>query len=97
MAEVSDHLVPTDGLTNSHVRLAGIDTQPHSNGVVVRFDIRDEDDGYIGTLRIPVDPTSKTTVDALIVDAHKILTNMLRQWLFETDKMRQHYGTRGAP
>ncbi len=91
MPEVPDHLVPMDGLTDSHIRLAGLDTHENDPGVTVRFDIYDEDDEFVGTLRLAVPPTSKGTVDAMIANAYAGLSGMLRQWLYEADQRRQAY------
>jgi hypothetical protein len=48
MAEVADHLVPTDGLTNARLRFAGLDLL--DSGVQsTRFDLYDENERYVAT------------------------------------------------
>jgi hypothetical protein len=96
MAEVPDHLVPTDGLTNSRIHFAGLDTDEMGPGVTLRFVIRDEQDDLVGEIKIPVEPAMEGTVDAMIAEGFGRLTDMLRQWLYEADEHRQMYGRRGA-
>ncbi|AKM09310.1 hypothetical protein [Croceicoccus naphthovorans] len=91
MAEVPDHLVPSDGFTNSTVRYAGFDAIPGESGASHRFEFVDGDGRVIGTYRIETKPTSDGTIDAMVAGAHRQMTNVLRQWLFVTDKVRAHY------
>ena len=96
MAEVPDYLVPTDGLTNSTMALAGIDLIGRG-GIQARFNISDEDQNYIGTFAIDVLPRgSEGTSDAMIADAYRKMSDVLRQWLYSADKMRQVYERRSA-
>lgn len=91
MAEVPDYLVPTDGLTNSNIALAGIDLI--GNGAInARFSITDESRDYIGTFTIEVRPNGQDgTADQMIADAYRKMTDVLRQWLHGVDTMRQMY------
>ena len=96
MAEVPDHLVPTDGLTNSRIHFAGVDTDEMGPGVTLRFEIRDEEDDLVGVIKIPVELATEGTVDAMIAEGFVRLADMLRQWLYEADEHRQAYGKRGG-
>ena len=91
MAEIPDHLVPTDGLTNSLIRYAGLDAPSDDGDVIHRFDMFDEDRHRIGTFEIETPPADGGSVDRMIGDAHRRMTDILRQWLYTTDKLRQHY------
>ena len=91
MAEVPDHLVPTDGLTNSVIRYAGLDTFEGGGGAIHRFNIYDENREYVSTFEIETQPTGKGSADAMIERAHKQMVDVLRQWLHTTEKMRQEY------
>ncbi len=97
MAEVPDHLVPTDGLTNSRIHFAGVDTDEMGPGVTLRFVIRNEQDDPVGEIKIPVEPATEGTVDEMIAEGFVRLTDMLRQWLYEADEERHSYGKGGAP
>lgn len=90
MAEVPDHMVPTDGLTNSTLLLAGIDSLEGSGGSL-RFDIRDETGVYVGTFTVDVRPQPEGTTDALIAKGHEMMRDVLRQWLHTTEMARRHY------
>lgn len=91
MPEVPEHLVPTDGLTNSTIRFAGYDPHDNDAGATVRFDILDENGDYIGTINIETYPTNEGTIDAMVVRAYRRLTDMVRGWLYHVDQMRDGY------
>ncbi|MEG3145875.1 hypothetical protein U1839_14535 [Sphingomonas sp. RT2P30] len=91
MPEVPEHLVPTDGLTNSFIRFGGLDTTPDSGFANMRFDIYDEQGGYLATFNIPIAPNERGSVDMMIADAHREMTNVLRQWIYEVDTLRMAY------
>lgn len=94
MAEVPDHLVPTQGLTNSHIEFAGFDVL-EGGAVLVRFAMCDEDRNYLATFNVPVSPLAEGgTIDALVAEAHRRMCDVLRQWLYMTDVMRQAYEKR---
>jgi len=91
MAEVPDYLVPTDGLTNSSVRFAGLDTISGKNGARVKFDIFDEDEEYVATFAFDVGPQPEETIDSIVAEAHRRMRDMIRQWLHDVDVMHRHY------
>ena len=91
MADVPEHLAPMDGLTNSFIRYAGFDTVENSGSAIHRFDIHDEGGKYLSTLRITTHPTDASTVNTMIVSAHRQFSDILRQWLYEADAGRQAY------
>lgn len=90
MAEVADHLVPVDGLTNSSIRYAGLDTIKDQGGATHHFDIHDEDDDYVGTFKIETPANSSGSIDAMVLDAHRQMVNVLRQWLHAADALCQN-------
>jgi len=96
MPEVPEHLVPTDGLTDSRIHFAGMDTHHNDSGATMRFDIFDDRGDFVGTFNIDVYATEKGTVDAMIANAYRKLTDMLRQWLYCADQTRQAYDNKGA-
>lgn len=91
MPAVPEHLVPTDGLTDSLIKYAGLDTWPKGGGATHRFDIYDEKKEFVGTFSIDVGPEDRGSVDEQIAEAHRRMVDALRQWLYITDKMRQAY------
>ena len=91
MAEVPDHLVPTDGLTNSSVKFAGLDALPGRNGARIRFDIFDEGQSYVATFSFDIGPRPEGTIDALVAEGHRKMRDVLRQWLHGVDMMHQAY------
>lgn len=95
MPEVPDHLVPTDGLTDSYIRFAGMDTHEGDSGATMNFEIYDENGVFIGTIGIDAYASEKGTVDAMIASAYRRLTDMLRQWLYSADKTREAYDNKG--
>jgi len=91
MVEVPEHLVPTDGLTDSSIALAGIDLIG-GGAIKARFDIRDENQVYIGTFTIPVHPRGQDgTTDQMIAEAYRSMTDVLRQWIHGVDMLRKVY------
>jgi hypothetical protein len=99
MAEIPDYLVPTDGLTNSYIRFGGLDVNyDNGGGADVRFGIYNEDGQFLANFVIPVLPTERDgSVDALIAGAHRQMCDVLRQWLYMTDRIRQAYEKSAAP
>lgn len=95
MPEVKDELFPTDGLTNADVQFAGLDMIKGTGGATFRFDLRDEDENYVGTFPIVVGPNEQG-VDGMIAEAHSILRDVLRQWLHQVDLMHDIYAARAA-
>ena len=96
MAEVRDDLVPTDGLTNSFVRFAGLDTVKGSGAATLRFDIHDEDGDYLGTFPITVCVQTEGSIDSMVAEGHRQMKNVLRQWLHGMDVLHQAYSKRLA-
>ncbi|MCA1476771.1 hypothetical protein [Bradyrhizobium sp. NBAIM08] len=80
MAEVPDHLDPTDGLTNAKIRFAGLDLW-ESGEQIIRFEIDDESRHRVGTFSIEVGSRPGATAT----------WSFLRQWLHVIDKMEQFY------
>jgi D-aminopeptidase len=91
MAEVADHLVPTDGLTSSSIQYEGFDALPDRAGAKHRFTIYDEKQQYLTTFTVVTWPTAEGTIDSMVVEAHKQMTNIARQWLFLLDEARKAY------
>lgn len=89
MVDVPEHLVPTDVLVDSTIRLAGFDVV--GSGATVRFEMVDIDGEPSGDLAIDVEPQPDGTIDAMIAEAHRKLCDVLRQWLYVIDKERQAY------
>ena len=90
MAEVPDHLVPMDGLSNASIRYAGFDAAHDSGDAAHRFDIFDEDDGYVGTFKIETEPNVHNSIDQMVREAHQKMTNVLRQLLWLTNVTYQN-------
>lgn len=91
MAEVAAHLTPTDGHTNATLKFVGFDTTGEDSNATCRFDMRDESGSFVGTLYVPVGPQSEPGINPMVAAAHVKVTNILRQWLYVNDKMRQAY------
>ena len=87
MAEVPDHLVPTDGLTNANIRLAGLDTMQGGGGAIFRFDMYDEEKRYVGTFPITVDAPASGGVNAMVKTAYAEMRNVLRQWIYVIERV----------
>lgn len=83
-------LTPVDGLTDSNVEFAGLDVLVRG-AAVLRFNITGEDGALIGTFRIPVAPQPDLTIDAMIVDGHRQMRDVLRTWLFRVERLRRIY------
>lgn len=96
MAEVPDHLVPTDGLTNSLIKYGGLDTLPSGGGAIHRFDIYNEERKFVASFEIETGPTGRGSVDGMIAEAHRRMVDVLRQWLHLTEEMRQAYENSAA-
>ena len=91
MAEVPDHLVPTDGLTKSMIEYAGFDVDRTTGGASHRFNMRDEEGDRVGTFTVYTRPTAEGSVDQMVAEAHRKMVNVLRQWLHVTDDLRKLY------
>lgn len=92
MPEVAEDLVPTDGLTNSSIKLAGLDVIP--GGARLRFEISDEDQSYVGTFAVTVGAMPQGTVDAMIAEGYRQMKDVVRQWLHGLDVMHKAYSKR---
>jgi hypothetical protein len=90
MADVPDHLVPEDGLTDSFIRFDALHILHGQQAVEVTFGIYDEDQHLLGNFEIVVANEGGGT-NALIAAAHRQMTDVLRQWLYTTDTMRKTY------
>jgi hypothetical protein len=91
VADVPDHLVPTDGLTNSYIRFDGL-VVLHDQGAGARlfFGIYDESHNKLADFPIEVRNAGKGVQD-VIAEGHRQMTDILRQWLHTTDVMRDAY------
>jgi hypothetical protein len=92
MTEVADHLVPIGGLTNAKIEFVGLFLRDHVN--MVRFNLTDADGGQIGLMDLAVEPAGNA--DLTIAAGHRQMVDILRQWLHDTDFMRNHYEKQGA-
>jgi hypothetical protein len=92
MAEVQNHLVPTDGLTNSLIRFDSFEVVHGAGGANVKFGIYDEDAHWLADFVIFVSTDEGSgSVAGVIARAHRQMTDVLRQWLYMTDMLRQSY------
>jgi hypothetical protein len=91
MAEVPDHLVPEDGHTNSAIRFDEMKVLHGTGTAAFKFAIYDEDQNWIGNFEIVVANPPRGGVSAMIAEAHRGMTEVLRTWLYWTDEMRQIY------
>lgn len=85
MAEVSEHLVPRDGLSRASIRYAGFDAAHDRGDAIHRFDIFDEHDDYVGTFKIETEPNVRNSIDQMVSEAHQKMTIVLRQLLWLND------------
>ena len=95
MAEVAEHLIPQDGLSNARIIMEGLDAGT-GGSAHVRFGLYDENELLIGVISIEVEATVHGTLDALVAEAHRHMCDVLRQWLYRTDVMRQAYEKRSV-
>jgi hypothetical protein len=94
MADVPNHLVPRDGLTNSAIRFDGLDINHNDDTVHVTFGIYDDYQARVTEYVIEVPLADYPGgVNGLIAHAHVKMTDILRQWLHLTDTMRRGYET----
>jgi len=91
MADVPDHLVPQDGLTNSFVRFDGLDMNYNVGMTDVRFGIYNEGGHRIADFVIPVPDGESASASGVIAAAHRDMTDVLRQWLYMIDTNRRVY------
>lgn len=91
MPEVPAHLVPSDGLTSSKIRMAGMDVLDDDKSGAFRFNFHDEDDYVFGTLTIEIGAHPEGNVDFMISQAHAKLRDMLRQWTYHAEQARSAY------
>src|SRR4051794_7918653 len=92
MAEVPDHLVPQDGLTNSAIRFDALEILHEEKKARFSFGIYDEQQVWVANFKIDV-PTGADGVAAMISEAHHRMTDVLRQWLYSMDMMAEAYET----
>src|SRR5437773_291259 len=99
MAEVPDHLVPRDGLTNSHLRFAGLDVIPDGGAATLRFELggAEQQQPPMATIAFGIAPQAEGTVDAMLAEGYAVLRDLLRQWLYEADRHQQAFAKRAAP
>jgi hypothetical protein len=95
MAQIADHLVPTDGLTDAHIRFSSLEIH-EEGGADVHFSLYDDDENHLTDFVIYVEPAEYASMDRLVAEAHRRMCDVLRQWLYVTDKMRQHYEKQSA-
>lgn len=90
MAEVPDHLVPMDGLSNASIRYAGFDAAHDGGEATHRFEIFDENDEYVGTFKIETEPNVHNSIDQMVREAHQQMTTILRQLLWLTNAISRN-------
>lgn len=95
MAQVPDHLVPADDLTDAHIRFSSLKVHDEG-GADVYFSLYDDDENHLADYVIYLEPAEYGSIDSLVAEAHKRMCDVLRQWLYVTDKMRQHYEKRSG-
>lgn len=95
--QIDDNLTPTDGLTNAHVRFSEMKVAASGGSATFKFDIYDEEDGYVGTFSVPVDPLPQGTVDAMIAEAHRRIRNVFRQFVYLTHKSYEAHARKAVP
>lgn len=94
MVDVPDHLVPTDGLTNSAIRFDALEINHGDKSVRVTFGVYDDQQARLTELFVDVPIADYPGgANGLIAHAHARMTDILRQWLYMTDKIRQGYET----
>jgi hypothetical protein len=93
MAEVPDHLVPQDGLTNSAIRFDALEILHGEHKTRFSFGIYDEQQVWVADFKIDIPTGAADGVAAMIAEAHRRMTDVLRQWLYMTDVMRGSYET----
>lgn len=93
MAEVPDHLVPGDGLTSSAIRFDAMEVAHNRRGAVFKFGIYGEDKNWIANFDVFVETPPNGGVQQMIAGAHRQMSDVLRQWLYMTDVLRQSYET----
>lgn len=81
-----------DGVTASFIRFDSLQLDHTAGGADVTFGIYNEDQNKIGDFEIYVPSTGST--DGLICEAHRMMCDVLRQWLYITDQNRQAYEKR---
>lgn len=95
MAQVPDHLVPQDGLTNSLIKFTKLEAPQKGSGATIFFTMYDEDHIEVGEMSffVPAKPKKgqKGTIDDLIARGHREMADVLRQWLYMIDVMRTAY------
>lgn len=98
MAEVPDHLVPRDGLTNSAIKFDGFEILHGLGTVRITFGIYEDNDRRIShyVFDLPLGGHSGGA-NGLIAEAHRQMSDVLRQWLYRTDKVRQAYEPANSP
>lgn len=95
MPEVEDRLKPRDGLNNYAIAFARMQPQARGDAEFV-FRVSDSMQP-ISELSVVVQPRGQG-LDQMMVEAHDMVIDILRQLLFRADKSRANYEkfTRGA-
>lgn len=90
MAEISDDLVPTDGLCNYSIGFAKLEALK-GGGATFTFNIT-EQGHYRASLSVDVAPSSSGGgIDRMMVVAHQEVNDILRQLLYINHTMTKHY------
>lgn len=90
MVDVPEHLAPKQGLTNTALRFVAIEQVNQDR--VCRFEIRDDNKNPIASLDVAIPAENYGSVDAAIAAGHSRMIDMLRQWLYDVEFYRKHYG-----
>lgn len=92
MAEIPDHLVPTDGLANACVRIGAI--YPMQYGVEVHMELYDtKTNDAFGTVKFQLGQEVGKPLISVLAGAHHKMNLILRQLLYLNDRARQSYET----
>lgn len=84
MVDVPEHLAPRDGLTDCHMRFAGLEAV-EKGAARLSFELSNSKQ-VIGTMQFQVGPQAEGTVDAQIAAGFHVMRDVLRQWLWEADE-----------
>jgi len=94
----SDDLSPADGLCNIFLEFDGLDRHQGSSHANFRFRFvhkEQEQEFTMAVLSLPVS-AADDGMEGMMVRAHDQLIRVLRQSLYVSDKMRQHYRSEAA-
>ncbi|MDH2382948.1 hypothetical protein [Bradyrhizobium sp. CER78] len=91
MAQVPNHLVPEDGHTDSALRLDSMEILHGHQAARFMFGIYSESGQWLANFPIDIAIPGQGGLQEMFAEAHRAMTNILRQWLYMNDVMRQSY------